>query len=126
MDTPAKPRGPNPAIAVVAPKAAKPPVTYPPCHQAGPIVAKVRTGGPIKSAKAGGVRMTRGGATATATAGGGRTTIGGGNAAPRSAPVDGGGAAAAAGGGATGGGGPTARGGGAIAGRATMIGGGAT
>src|SRR5205823_8427420 len=119
IDPPTKPPRPKGAIAAAVPTAAKPRVMYPPCHQAGPIVAKVSTGGPIKSAKAGGVKMKRGGATATATAGGGRTTIGGGNAAPSSAPVEGGGGSAAAGGTATGGGGAAAIGGGQITGSPT-------
>src|ERR1700722_9081744 len=42
------------------------------------MVEKVRTGGPIKHARAGGVKMINGGAPAATISGGGGTTIGGG------------------------------------------------
>ena len=59
------------------------------------MVAKVKTGGPMKSAKAGGAKITSGGAAATTIGGGGSTTIGGGKAAPSIAPVGGSGGPAA-------------------------------
>jgi hypothetical protein len=61
------------------------------------MVANANTGGPIKNAKAGGVKMIAGSASAATISGGGRTTIGGGTAAPSVGPIGGGTTAAAEG-----------------------------